>query len=249
MMDLRDELEQLAGRPTAPTAAQVNADIARGRGALRRKRTIQAAGGSLFAVAAAAAAISLSSAVAPPGNGNTTAAGDRPAATAGANGLKLVAYKGKQPKGFTIDTVPDGWFVQAVNEYELVIAPDKAKNPGPDVEVSKSPVYDPRDYRDKIAVFLASKDEAAPKGPFIKIGDREGVVRKSERGMDTLPSGKMTPEPVRPDGDYGASVYVKLPQGTFVVVQFWAGLGFSEQQMIQLAAGVHVDKNARGGVG
>jgi hypothetical protein len=199
-------------------------------------------------VAAAVAAISLSGTVGLPGN-DTTTAGDRPAATAGANGLKLVAYKGKQPEGFTIDTVPDGWFVQAVNEYELVIAPDKAKNPGPDVDPSKSPVYDPRDYRDKIAVFLASKDDAAPKGPFIKIGDREGVVRKSERGMDTLPSGKMIPEPMRPDGDYGASVYVKQPQGNFLVVQFWEGLGFSEQQMIQLAAGVHVDKNAKGGVG
>jgi hypothetical protein len=246
MMDLRDGLEQIAGRPVPPNSAELMADLGRGRKALRKRRTLQAAGGSLFAVAAAVAAISLSGTVNPPGSGGS----DAPAATAQAGRVNLVAYKGAKPKGFTIDKVPDGWFVQGINEYELVIAPDKAKNPGPDVNPSKSPVYDPRDYTDKIAVFLESKDNPHPtEGKKVKVGDLDGFMRKSERGMDTMPNGKMTPEPVRPDGDYGASVFVKQPSGAYLTVQFWEGLGFSEQQMIELAAGVHADKNAKGGVG
>ena len=46
MMDLRDELEQLAGPAVAPTEAELNADLARGRSALRHRRTGQAVGGS-----------------------------------------------------------------------------------------------------------------------------------------------------------------------------------------------------------
>jgi hypothetical protein len=246
MMDLRDGLEQIAGRPSAPNSAELMADLDRGRSALRKRRTVQAAGGSLFAVAAAVAAISLSGTVTLPGAGGS----DAPAATAQASRINLVAYKGAQPKGFTIDKVPDGWFVQGLNEYELVIAPDKAKNPGPNVDPSKSPVHDPRNYTDKIAVFLESKDNPHPaEGKPIKVGDRDGFLRKSERGMDTMPNGQMTAEPVRPDGDYGASIHVKQPNGAYLTVQFWEGLGFSEQQMIELAAGVHADKNAKGGVG
>jgi len=246
MMDLRNELEQLAGPSVAPTEAELNTDLARGRIALRRRRTGQAVGGSLFAVAAAAAAISLSGTLSTPGSDHITATGDRPAATAGANSLKLVAYKGKQPKGFTIDTVPQGWFVQNLNKYELVIAPDKAKNPGPNIDPSKSPIYNPRDYSNKIAIFMQSKDEKSPQGKTTKVGGADVILSKNERGMDTDPNGKMHPEPVRPDGDYGASVYVKQAKGAWVIVQFWEGLGFSDQQMMQLAAGVHAHQAVQG---
>ena len=119
----------------------------------------------------------------------------------GKNGLQLVAYKGAQPKGFTIDKVPQGWFVQNLNEFELVIAPDKAKNPGPNVNPSKSPIYDPRDYSNKIAIFRQSKDEKSPQGKTTEVGGADVILSKSERGMDTDPNGKMYPEPVRPDGD------------------------------------------------
>jgi hypothetical protein len=244
MMDLRNEFEQLAGPSVAPTETELDADLARGRSALRHRRTGQAVGGSLFAVAVAVAAISLSGTLSTPGSDHITATG--PAATAGANSLKLVAYKGKQPKGFTIDTVPRGWFVQNLNQYELVIAPDKAKNPGPNVDPSKSPLYDPRDYSNKIAVFMQSRDEKPPQGKTTKVGGADVILSRSERGMDTDPNGKMHPEPVRPDGDYGASVWVKQTKGAWVIVQFWEGSGFSDQQMMQLAAGVHAHQAAQG---
>ncbi|MEV6492832.1 hypothetical protein AB0M20_30055, partial [Actinoplanes sp. NPDC051633] len=85
MMDLRDGLEQIAGRPVPPNSAELMADLGRGRKALRKRRTLQAAGGSLFAVAAAVAAISLSGVGITPGT-----AGDRPPAATGAATLKLV---------------------------------------------------------------------------------------------------------------------------------------------------------------
>lgn len=245
MMDLRDAFDDLAGRPAAPTGRQVDADLARGRGALRKRRVMQTAGGSLFAVAAAVGAFAVFTAGPATGPAGTTA--QKPPAAA--QSIKLVAYEGKQPEGFTVDTVPDGWFIQNINEYELVIAPDKAKKPGPKVDPSKSPVYDPEMYVDKIAVFLSSKDEGEPDGKKIKVGDREGVLRKSPRGDVTGPDGKPSPEPARADGDYGTSVFVKQSDGVYVITQFWGGLNFSEQQMIELAAGVRANKGAVQGVG
>jgi hypothetical protein len=240
-MELKDAFNEVAGRPAAPTMQQVDADLSRARGALRKRRGVQAAGGSIFAVAAAVAAIAVATTGTATGPGNTEAQAP-PAATV--QHIKLVAYKGDQPKGFTIDKVPDGWFVQAINEYELVIAPNKAKNPGPGVDPSKAPIYDPRDYSGKIAVFLQSKDEKAPQGEKVEVGDTQVIFRKGERNTD-----KMTGEPERADGDYGASVFVKQPSGIYLVAQFWSGLGFSEQQMTELAAGMHAEKNAVQGVG
>jgi len=245
-MDLRNALEDVAGRPVAPTIEQVDADLTRGRGALRRRRTIQTAGGSLFAVAAAVAAFAVATSGTATGPGNVEAKAP-PAAVAGS--IKLVAYKGEQPKGFTIDTVPDGWFVQSVNENSLVIAPDKAKNPGPDVDPSKSPIYDPNDFRGKIAVFLQSKDETAPTGETTEVNGREMILRKSPRGDVSDANGNPTPEPERADGDYGSTVFVKQDSGVWVLVQYWGGLGFSQEQKFQLASGVHAQKDAVQGVG
>jgi hypothetical protein len=245
-MELRDAFQDLAGRPVAPTMQQVDADLTRGRGALRRRRAVQAAGGSLFAVAAAVAALAVTTSGTGAGPANVDAKAP-PAATAGK--IQLVAYKGEKPKGFTVDTVPDGWFVQNVNEYELVIAPNKVKNPGPDVDPSKAPEYDPAMYVGKIAVFLESKDAGTPQGKAVKVGDGEGILRKSLRGDVSDANGKPSPEPARADGDYGTTVFVKQDNGKYLAVQFWAGLGFSEQQQLQLAAGMHADKDAVQGVG
>ncbi|GLY95562.1 hypothetical protein [Actinoplanes sp. NBRC 103695] len=243
MMDLRDAFEDVAGRPVAPTIQQADTDLSRGRTALRRRRAIQTAGGSLFTVAAAVAAFAVATSGTATGPGGTEAQAP-PAASA--KSIQLVAYKGEQPKGFTVDTVPDGWFVQAVNEYALVIAPDKAKNPGPGVDPSKAPIYDPGDYSNKIAVFLESKDAGTPQGEKIKVGDGDGILRKSLRGDVSDANGKPSPEPARADGDYGSTIFVKQPKNVYLAVQFWGGLGFSKQQMTELAAGVHVHKAVQG---
>lgn len=235
MMDLHSRLDEIAGPAVPPNPDTVGADLARGRRALRRRRTVQTIGGSTFAVAAAVAAFSFT-ATGPVGPAATT--------PSVASAVQLVAYKGEQAKGFTVDKVPDGWFVQGRESYNLVIAPKAVQNPGPDVDPSKDPMYDPADYSGKIAVFLQSKDEDGPReGKEVKVGDKAGVLVKS---LPAQVPGQPSADPV---ADSGYSLWVKQPSGAHLIIQFWQGLGLSESQMLELGAGVHVHADAVQGVG
>jgi hypothetical protein len=240
MMDLQERLGQIAGPAERPTIAQIEADLSRGRRALRRRRTTQTGAGSALGVAALVTAFTLANTGVGAGS-HTAAIGDRPAAGAHSSTvLRLAAYKGAQPKGFTVDTVPDGWYVQSDNRYNLLIAPERAKHPGPGVDPSKAPVYDPSSYVDKIGITLSSRDNGHPRpGSPVKVGDRDGVLVKSERGM--TPDG---PAPTAANGDPGWTIWVKQPSGVYLIVQFWQGLALGKGQMIEIAAGVHVHKEA-----
>ena len=238
MMDLRNHLEERTGPPGPATVAQADADLARGRKALRRRRAAQTIAGSAFGVAALVAAFT----VATTGT-NAPPAADRPAVVSAA---KLVAYKGAQPKGFTVDKVPDGWFIQSDENYSLVLAPDKARNPGPDVNPSTQPLFDKHSYVGKITIMLESKDQNGPsrEGKAVKAGDKEGVLLKSLRGV--TPDG---PAPTAAGGDTGWELWLKQPSGVHLIVQYWQGLGLSEDQMVELGAGVHVHADAEQTVG
>jgi len=238
MIDLRNHLEERTGPPGPATVAQADADLARGRKALRRRRAAQTIAGSAFGVAALVAAFTVATTGtdAPP-------AADRPAVVSAA---KLVAYKGAQPKGFTVDKVPDGWFIQSDENYSLVLAPDKARNPGPDVNPSTQPLFDKHSYVGKITIMLESKDQNGPsrEGKAVKAGDKEGVLLKSLRGV--TPDG---PAPTAAGGDTGWELWLKQPSGVHLIVQYWQGLGLSEDQMVELGAGVHVHADAEQTVG
>jgi len=238
MIDLRNHLEERTGPPGPATVAQADADLARGRKALRRRRAAQTIAGSAFGVAALVAAFT----VATTGT-NAPPAADRPAVVSAA---KLVAYKGAQPKGFTVDKVPDGWFIQSDENYSLVLAPDKARNPGPDVNPSTQPLFDKHSYVGKITIMLESKDQNGPsrEGKAVKAGDKEGVLLKSLRGV--TPDG---PAPTAAGGDTGWELWLKQPSGVHLIVQYWQGLGLSEDQMVELGAGVHVHADAEQTVG
>ena len=238
MIDLRNHLEERTGPPGPATVAQADADLARGRKALRRRRAAQTIAGSAFGVAALVAAFT----VATTGT-NAPPAADRPAVVSAA---KLVAYKGAQPKGFTVDKVPDGWFIQSDENYSLVLAPDKARNPGPDVNPSTQPLFDKHSYVGKITIMLESKDQNGPsrEGKAVKTGDKEGVLLKSLRGV--TPDG---PAPTAAGGDTGWELWLKQPSGVHLIVQYWQGLGLSEDQMVELGAGVHVHADAEQTVG
>jgi hypothetical protein len=227
MIDLRDGLGRIGGDLTPSTAEQADLDLALGRRAVRRRRTAQAVGGSL-AAAIAVAAISLS---VNGGSPDGIVAGP-PAATASASQLRLVSYSGTQPEYYTVDWVPEGWFVQYSDRGGLIIAPDEAKNPRPGVNPSASPLYDPRDATGKISVSLSSRSgKKLPPGiKLTKIGDYQGML---------LDNG----------GDYGFSVVLLLPANRSIDVHFWEGVGLSDQQMLQLAAGVHVSPKAKAAVG
>ncbi|GAA0808912.1 hypothetical protein [Spirilliplanes yamanashiensis] len=219
MTNLREHLDLIAGPAAEPSAADVDADIARGRRALRRRRVGQTLAGSAFAVAAAVAALSVAAA-----GGTVTPPGDRPSVTARGE-LRLVAYQGEQPKGFTVDTVPEGWFIQGDEDFNLVLAPVRAQNPGPDVDPSKAPIFDPRDYSDKIAIFLANREIERPNGGTpVTVGAKKGVLTSTGGSSRTL--------------------WVEHSARAYLVVQFWQDFGLSEDQMVELGAGVHVHPEA-----
>ena len=238
MIDLRNHLEERTGPPGPATVAQADADLARGRKALRRRRASQTIAGSAFGVAALVAAFTVATSGTGAGPSSPPPAAERPAVISAA---RLIAYKGAQPKGFTVDKVPDGWFIQSDENYSLVLAPDKAKNPGPDVNPSTQPLFDKHSYVDKITIMLESKDQNGPsrEGKAVKAGDKEGVLLKSLRGVAAD-----GPAPTAAGGDTGWELWLEQPSGVHLIVQYWQGLGLSEDQMVELGAGVHVHKDA-----
>jgi hypothetical protein len=160
-MDLRDRLGRLTGPDEPATEAQATADLARGRQALRRRRTVKSAATGVFAVAAAAAAI----AYGPASQHAPTVAAPVTAEQPGVVTARLVAYQGAQPKGYTIDKVPAGWEIQGVDNYVLTIAPVTAKDKEKD------------DFVGKIAVMLQSKDQhGTPAGTAVRVGGKPGVL-------------------------------------------------------------------------
>jgi hypothetical protein len=249
MNDLHDRLARIAGPAAAPATDVVDADLDRGRRALQRRRTRQAAAGSACAVAVIAGAIAFAALPASPSTpdalpiGGIPAAGQPAASTA--PGVDLIPYRGKQPKAFTIGTIPDGWFIQSSDDYSVVIAPDEAKRGGPNVDPSTNPLYDPHDFTGKITVMLQSSDQdGAPDGTEVRVGDRKGVLVKSPPGE--TPDGTL---PTRADGDTGWTLWVEQPSGVYLLVQYWEGLGLSQDQMAELGAGVTVKKGAKQSAG
>jgi hypothetical protein len=222
MMDLNDRLSDLAGPAGVTSAVQVEEDLARGRRALRRRRTVQSVGASAFAVAAVAAAVAYgtnggSAAGVPADRSPAVAQGGKAPATAT---TVLVAYHGEQPKGFTIDKVPSGWEVQGVNASALTIAPVDAKDKNPDV------------FEGKIAIMLQSKDDhATPSGTAVDVGGKAGVI---DKGQGT---------------EHGRNLWVKQSNGIWMEVQIWDASGWTDAAIVEFADGIHVEKDAVQGVG
>ncbi|MET0425959.1 MAG: hypothetical protein ABW046_18965, partial [Actinoplanes sp.] len=190
-------------------------------------------------VAVAAAAVSFNVGA----DGGTADAPAGPAIAAPA--ARLVAYTGAQPKGFTIDKVPDGWFIQSDVNSNLLLAPKSVQNPKPGADPSTDPVYDTSSFVGKIAIMLESKDQSGPSrdGIAVKVGDQKGSLLKSLPAMvPGQPEGD-------PNGDTGWELWVQQPSGIYLIVQFWEGLGLSQDQMVELGAGVHVHEGAVQGVG
>jgi hypothetical protein len=170
MIDLRSRLDEIAGPVVTPSESQVEADVARGRRALRRRRARQAVAGSAFAAVALATAVALgTSGLSPARHPGPPAASDTGHAT------KLVAYTGEQPEGYTLDKVPDGWEVQGVDAYALVLAPKGIAD------------RDPGSFVGKIAIMLQSQDDhSTPVGTPVRIGDKPGVLVNQDGAGFTL---------------------------------------------------------------
>jgi hypothetical protein len=216
MMELHDRLDRLAGPAVEATSSQADADLARGRRALRRRRTVKGAATGVFAVAAAAAALAYGTASSSHPAASDSAAAPRPAIVS----TTLVAYKGEQPKGYTIDKVPSGWEIQGVDPSVLTIAPVDAKD------------KDPHSFVGKIAIMLQSVDEkGTPTGTAVKVAGKTGVL-------------------ITPEGQSaGRTLYVKQPNGINLIVQIWDARGWSNDAIVEFAAGIHVLPDAVQGRG
>lgn len=249
-MDLHRQFDALAGPEVTPTMTDIDSDLDRGRRALRKRRTVQKLAGSAFAAAALAAGLVIATDGAPTATTPTEA---KDSGSVSAPATRLVAYKGSQPKGYTIDKVPDGWEIQADTPSALILAPKDALD------------QDPRSFVGKIGVMLESKDQHGPAaGRKVTVGDTEGVLvpekeitdptmlrlhEEAKRAAIAKGGPSAAPFLVDDTANDGATLWVKQPSGVYLLVQFWKGLGLSEKDMLEIGAGVHVHKDAVQGVG
>jgi hypothetical protein len=112
MRELTDQLADLADLPAAdPSEATVQADVRRGRAALRRRHVREATVG--VAVTAVLVTAGLLTYAARPGSSGGTNSKTQ---------IRLVAYTGKQLPGFTVAQVPEGYVLQGATAYSLDVA-------------------------------------------------------------------------------------------------------------------------------
>jgi hypothetical protein len=224
MSDLQTHLDRLAGTALPPPTSTVDADLARGRRALRRRRAGRyTAGAGLVVAAVTAAALILPGAFAgnDPATGNGTAQGTGSGTAQGAgndaatSGARLVDYTGKQPAAFTLDQVPEGWQVQGADDSGLTLAPKNTAD------------KDPHSFAGKIAIMLSPEVPADVKKQDVLVGDRPGILATMIDQTD------------------GRTLFVKQPSGAYLTIQVWDGLGWNERTIVQFATGVHVNDGAQ----
>jgi hypothetical protein len=203
-----------AGRPGAePSAHVVDDDLARGRRALARRRLRQ--GGTRSVLVAAAAVGTLVVVQAQGVSQSPTHTATRSVQT---SPIKLVAYTGSQPEGYTVDSVPAGWEIQGVNNYVLTIA--AVGNPDRHVD----------SFAGKLVVMLLSKDGSIPTtGSHVAVGSRSGVVSHLDPTT--------------------AQLFFTDAAGHVLDIQVPAALHWTDAQIGQFGAAVHVNATAQAGRG
>jgi hypothetical protein len=226
MSDIEQLLRQTAkSSEIAPTPDVVEADIRRGRSAWRHRRRRRAVWSSVGSTVAAAVVVG--TAIVAGGVGGSDGAGESPAAgpeaapsQAPKSGVHLVAYDGEQPNGFIVDLVPDGWYIQTPDH------PQYSLTIAPEGDTSS-----PDGYVGKLVVMLQSRSVGPglpQRGDPVEVNGRPGVV--SDGGDADLLT-----------YDYG--------NGTYVDVQAWHSLGWTNEQLVAFAEGVTVTPDALAGIG
>ena len=212
-----------ASADTPPTDETVEADVRRGRAALsqrRRRRAVQTVvAAPILAVALVGAGIAISG-QGPEGTAPTSGSGvGQTQGSAKGSPVRLVAYEGEQLHGFVVDRVPEGWYLQGSNPYSLTIAP-------------VGDTTSPDGFEGKLVVMLQSSSvpHRVPHGDDpVSVGGNDGVISHGPPA-DTL---------TYDDGN-----------GHIVQVQAWtSALGWTDQQLIAFAEGVHVTADAQPGIG
>ena len=171
MTDLRTLLSYAADE-IEPAPGTVDADLVRGRRALRRRHAQRTAAPLLLVTAGAAAFAVMQGTdpARPPLHAVLHSPLPVPRITApAATGIRLVAYTGQQPSGYRVAYVPAGWEVQGANAFAMTIAPKGFADQQPDSFVGK------------LLVMLQSSDApATPEGTPRPVGTGTGYLRHTE---------------------------------------------------------------------
>ncbi|MFG1922473.1 hypothetical protein [Cryptosporangium sp. NPDC048952] len=181
MNDIKRLLAAAVNEESTPMTFDPSDDVARGRRHVARRRTALVSGVAAAALLVGGGAVLITSSL-PGGDENTRTnpavmrqtGGPAAEETSGVGPpvevkeVTLVAYTGKQPKGYKVTQVPDGWEIQGGTESSLVIAPKGAAD------------QDPNSFVDKIAVLSTSSDappESLTEGKKVPVGDGVGYYR------------------------------------------------------------------------
>ena len=222
MNDLKDLLELALTDGNAlrsDVLADPSADLARGRKLLAR-RTRRRMLGAVAGVATAAA-VAVAVGVAP----TATPRPSHPAAVGRQNstGIRLVAYTGTQPPGYTVKEIPAGWVIQGSNSFSLVIAPKNTPNKNPDAFIGK------------LVVMQEAFDTSG--------ASAQGWAPVHAAGHAAYYSVQLA------DGTKTAGLVIKEAPGRWLLVQTPTSLGWSKQQMVQFGLGITVLPTAQEGKG
>ena len=260
MSDLTELLHRAADAvPVAPAASVVDDDLARGRRALARSRQIRwtaapiglgaaAVAGLIFAVpyltTATPGSVAVGDAPAPSTTTTTTISSTAPRNLDAA--ISLVAYTGAQPAGYTVDRVPDGWVVQGVDPYSLVIAPVGVKD------------TDPSSFVGKITIGKANQGEIEVERPGpqqkLRVGDVTARLFTFPRPEGPQPGARAeqqrvhaSPRPDDPEGTRG--LLLPVGKGAYLIFQLPGTLHWDDATVAAFAAGVHMTPRARSAAG
>jgi len=222
--DLHPVFDDLAGSSGPITAGVLDADLARGRRALRTRRRNALAGGTfVLAAAVALGTVGLGGGTSGGGAATVQAAPPVVAPAVSSPRIQFVAYTGDQPAaGFRVDSIPEGWHLQGVSAYTLNIVP-----PGLHTDMN--------DFIGKLVVMLESPDADLSDIP-------EGIT-VSHTTVDGRPA------VILKEGDQYASLHWTDAAGHRLDVQWPQSAGWSDNEMTRFATGVHVLGAAKAGRG
>ena len=243
MPDVTDLLRTLphavTPEPAGPDTAA--ADVERGHRALRRRRQRRVAGvtGAVAVVAGVAVAI------AQPGPGTPPVAGG--AKTPLTTGIRLAAYTGTQPAGFTVATVPAGWRVVSSDAYSFVVAPPGTSAASASAAASDAP---------------RGASAAAQRTPVSTAVSFVGRIVVMLQGLSQLPANEtvttvtVNGEPGQlglAEGGTAQTRYEWLiypdAKGHKVLIQLPVSVGLSTAQLVKFADGITVTSAAKAGNG
>jgi hypothetical protein len=223
MTDLDTLLSQAAHSPVHPASESlVDADVARGHRALVHRTMRRTGTRSVLAATLAVGTFAAVHASGHPAGGTSTTAlkpSTQQVRPAVAPTVKLVAYTGAQPAGYTVDSVPAGWEIQGVTNFALAIAPVGFADQSLD------------SFQGKLVVMLMSKGQEPPTtGVPVDVGvPGTGRISHSNPG-----------EPILTFQDSA---------GRWLDIQVPASLHWTDAQVVAFGAAVHANGSAVAGQG